>query len=444
MRNSWSLNRRTFLRGTGISLAIPFLNAMAGSNEAKTIAKLPRRAAFLFFPNGVSLPSENDPQFEDWHWYPKGKGRNYTFRKNLESLNPYKQDISVIHGLSHTWCREGGDPHINPSAFLTGKRVNKQAAYNAVSIDQVITKEMGRQTQLSSLVLSSVGGTGNMARAFTLSFDQKGKAIPALSNLRDIYKRMYLANTPEGKAVLNKKIHLINDILPDAKDMMRKVGKEDKQVIDEYLASMTDLEKKIANDKLWAAKVVAQDKPNINLDIQKTDVENYIQSIYELIYLAFKSDITRVATYQIASEGGTSPVVSMSKYIGMSKDLHGLSHSSTKGDSGFKDWGLWDQFLAKQFAVLIKKLKDTKEGGSSLLDRCLIFKGASTSKVHDNHNFPILLAGGKSLGHKAGQYVKYVEKDNNLCNLFVRMANAMDVPITNFGESTGVQMSELF
>lgn len=182
----------------------------------------------------------------------------------------------------------------------------------------------------------------------------------------------------------------------------------------------------------------------MDLVINFTDVENYIQTMYALIYLSFKSDFTRVATYQIASEGGTSPVVNLSKNIDLTKDLHGLSHASPKGNTGYEDWGKWDQFIAKQLAYFIKRLKETKEGDGCLLDRTLVFQGAATSKVHNNHNYPLILAGGKKMGHKVGQYVKYVEEENALSNLYVRIAQSMGANIDSFGDSTGIQMTEMF
>ncbi|MBT7922777.1 MAG: DUF1552 domain-containing protein, partial [Opitutae bacterium] len=175
-----------------------------------------------------------------------------------------------------------------------------------------------------------------------------------------------------------------------------------------------------------------------------TDVENYMRTMYDLMYIAFKSDVSRVATYQIASEGGTAPTNNLSKRIGLTQDLHQLSHSAAKGKEGFKDWGIWDQFVAKQLAYFINRLKETPEGDGSLLDRTLIFQGAATSRVHDNTNFPIIMAGGKQMGHKAGQFITYDEKQNALSNLFARIGNAMDVPMEKFGDSSGIPMSELF
>ena len=418
---------------------------MAVGKEAKALKELPKRAAFIFFPNGVSLPPERDPQHEDWFWFPKGGGKSFEFRKSQEALNPYREDLSVVSGLSHPLNRNSGDAHVNPTGYLTSKEMIKgKTALNSISIDQAIANYHAGKTQLESMPLSTVGGVGNLRRTYTLSFDKEGKGIPAWSNLKEIYERMYVASSPAARARLKGKTHLLNEIHEDAKDLQRNLGKEDQATLDEYLQAISELEKKIANDRLWAEREAATAPPEMELDIEFTDVERYIRTMYDLMYIAFKSDITRVASYQIASEGGTAPTNNLSKRIGLTKDLHQLSHSAAKGPEGFKDWGIWDQFVAKQLAYFIQRLKETPEGDGRLLDRCLIFQGAATSRVHDNTNFPIIMAGGKQMGHKTGQFITYDEEKNNLANLFVRIGNSMDVPMENFGDSTGVAMSELF
>ena len=313
---TWHLQRRTFLRGTGVSLALPFMNAMAAGSEEKALRSLPKRAAFIFFPNGVSLPPEKDPQHKDWYWFPKGAGRTYEFRTSQAALNPFREKISVISGLSHPQNRNSGDAHVNPTGFMTSKDIVKgKTSVNSISIDQVISDFHSGQTQLASMPLSTVGGVGNLSRTYTLSFDKNGKGIPAWSNLKEIYERMYVANSPAAKARLREKTHLLNEIYRDAKDLKRNLGQEDQATLDEYLASIAELEKKVANDKLWTDKGVQVEAPEMNLEIEFTDVENYIRTMYDLMYLAFKSDITRVATYQIASEGGTAPTNNLSKHI---------------------------------------------------------------------------------------------------------------------------------
>jgi len=322
--------------------------------------------------------------------------------------------------------------------------VKGKTTLNSISIDQAIANFHAGKTQLASMPLSTVGGVGNMRRNYTLSYDKDGKGIPAWSNLKEIYERMYVRSSPAALARLMEKAHLLNEVYADAKSLQRKLGVEDQATLDEYLQSITELEKKIENDRLWAEKGDAAAPPEIELDIEFTDVQNYVRTMYDLMYLAFKSDITRVATYQIASEGGSAPTNNLSKRIGITKDLHQLSHSAAKDEDGFRDWGLWDQFVAEQLAYFIGRLRDTPEGDGRLLDRTLIFQGAATSRVHDNTNYPLIMAGGKGMGHKTGQFLTYDEEKHNLANLFARIGNAMDVPMENFGDSTGIPMSELF
>ena len=140
--------------------------------------------------------------------------------------------------------------------------------------------------------------------------------------MKEIYERLYVASNPAALARLKGKTHLLNEIHEDAKDLSRDLGKEDQGTLDEYLQAVSELEKKIANDRLWAKKESATAPPEIKLDIEFTDVENYIRTMYDLMFIAFKSDISRVATYQIASEGGTAPTNNLSKRIGLTKDLH--------------------------------------------------------------------------------------------------------------------------
>ena len=164
---SWHLSRRTFLRGAGLSLGLPFMNAMAVGGEEKALKALPKRAAFMFFPNGVSLPPEKSPQHEDWFWFPKGEGKDYQFRTSQASLNPFRDDISVVSGLSHPLNRNSGDAHVNPTGFLTSKEIVKgKTSLNSISIDQAIGNFHAGQTQLASMPLSTVGGVGNMRRTY--------------------------------------------------------------------------------------------------------------------------------------------------------------------------------------------------------------------------------------------------------------------------------------
>lgn len=446
-QKSWHFDRRTFLRGSGgLALSLPFLNAM-GAEKATSQATRPKRVAFISFPNGVSLPSVKNQKTKQWHWFPEKLTKGYRFRESQKYLTPFKDDITVISGLSHPSYRKTSAVHAVAAGFLTGKNFDKMGSLtNAVSIDQVIANGLSGSTYMDSLALSSTGGVGALKRNFTLSYTANGSPIPAENDLQRIYEKLFMADSPKAKASLKSKESLVDAVLDDSKKVAKLLGQEDKKTYDEYLSSIRDVEKKIQSDQSWIGKLKNKpiDKTKLSLDVTPKDPEKYISTIYDLIFLAFQTDLTRVITYQIAAEdeAGARDVLNMASVVGAKKTLHRISH--TKSDAGHKQWGLWDQFLSKQLAYLINRLSKTREGESRLLDRCMIFQGSHTSKTHVCRNYPLILAGGKDMGLKQGEFVRYHENKNALSNLFVKMSHAMDVPIKSFADSTGVPMNEIF
>ncbi|MBL8793894.1 MAG: DUF1552 domain-containing protein, partial [Planctomycetia bacterium] len=183
---SWHLDRRSFLRGAGVALALPWLEAMS---PAKEPAEKPKRFCALFFGNGVALPEKNKPHFQDWHWFPHTDGADYQLTKSLEPLEPHKADFTIVGGMSHPTSRQLV-AHNTVDVWLTGAdiRVNLE---NSISIDQAIARRYAAQTRISSLVLSSQGGVGTKSRSTTISFDAQGRAIPAESNPRRIFERLF-------------------------------------------------------------------------------------------------------------------------------------------------------------------------------------------------------------------------------------------------------------
>ena len=173
-RPSWHLDRRTFLRGTGLALALPWLDAMA--SETPTANAKPKRFCAFFFGNGVSLTKPTDPT-SDWNWFPRTEGADYQFTKSLETLAGHKQDLTIFGQLSHATSRQLVG-HNTGDVWLTGADIRLNLN-NSISIDQLIAREYGLHTRIPSLVMSSNGGTGMKSRATTISFDQQGRAIPA-------------------------------------------------------------------------------------------------------------------------------------------------------------------------------------------------------------------------------------------------------------------------
>lgn len=447
MKKSWHLDRRTFLKGVGgLTLSLPFMEAMAVGNESNALNELPRRSMYVFFPNGASMPPKSHGNYKDWFYFPEAKENNsYSLRENHKYLAPVQDHVSFISGLSNPKNRKM-KPHVGPTGYLTTHGIDMKSK-NTISIDQAIADSLNYadKTPVKALACSTAGGTGNLGRTRTMSYNAQGNPIPAMAKLSDIYKKMYGIASPEALARIQNRQNLLDNMLADAKDLSRKLGNEDKQRLEEYLATIREAEKKVERDKHWAKiwRAKSSSAPKVELNIDFEDYERYIQTLYDLVYISFKADISRTATYQVCQENGSS-ADNISKYIGLPGTLHALSHASNKGKDGYKNWGMWDQFLTKQLAYFLQKLKSTKEGDGTLLDRTLVLHGAATGRLHKNHDYPIIVAGGKKIGHKGGKFVTYDENKIALADLFVQFGQSMGADMDSFGDSTGHSMPELF
>ena len=442
-KKSWHLNRRQVLRGAGgIALALPFLEAMSWAGEKAAEKALPGRIACMFFPNGVSLPPEKDPYHNDWYWFPKGEGKNYKLNKTTEAFEPLRNEITFLHGLSHPSGRHMAGHGVS-DVFLTAGPVDANSYSNTISLDQVAAEKIGQDTRLESLILSTGGGVGTSGRTHTLSFTKKGQPIPAEDNIRRCFNLMFgndAASLKEAKKALLLKKSMLDKVLEDSKNLQRKLGSADRQKLDEYLSSMRDYEKRIERMEAWLHRPKPDVDPNsLPLNSNRENVKDYIRAFYDLMFLAFQTDTTRVATHMIGIEGGGSKSDAFPRALDL-KDHHALSHR--KG-CDFKDWALWDQFMNQNFAYFLNRLKEAKEGDASVLDRTVIMYGCGTSTTHLAKNYPLILAGGSKLGIKHGYFRKFDENKRRLSDMFVSMLNALGVPTEQFSDSTA-NLDEIF
>ncbi|QDU92286.1 hypothetical protein Pla8534_00310 [Lignipirellula cremea] len=445
MKKSWKLNRRTFLRGTGVTLGLPLLDCMSkGWASAAEEKKLPRRLACMFFPNGVSLPREDDPHYEDWHWFPHGEGRDFRFTKILESLEPLRKQLSILGGLSHPGARTKPG-HTVSDVFLTGAKIGASEFSNSISIDQMFAQHVGRHTRLHSLQLSTTGGVGVTGRPHTLSYTKDGQAIHAEDNLRRAFTQMFGSSAESDAAVretVSRRKSMLDLVLDSSRSLNSRLGKQDQAKLEEYLSSVRETERRVERTEQWLdipkAKV---DPASLMLDANRERPLDYIRAMYDLMLLAFQTDTTRVATYMIGTEGGNNITDFFPNALGLDTH-HRLSHNRANSTDGFKLWGMWDQFLTQQFAYFLQKLKDTPEGEGNLLDRTLVFYGCSTSNTHNARNYPLILAGGGDFGLKHGHYRKFDENKCRLSDLFVTMLNTLGVETRRFADSTS-EISEV-
>lgn len=455
--NISSIDRRKFLRGAGVALALPWfesLGSLAGAAESTAARK---RLACFYLPDGVPMPPAADPAHADWNWFPLGSGKDFKFTKCLKPLQSLRDNTTVIGGMSHPAARNVHG-HSNADQFLTGAATGPSGVYkNSISLDQLFAEHVGDQTRFSSLVLSTDGGTGTPRGTHTMSFNRNGRAIPAEHKPKRIFDMLFVKNDADASRRLALSMSALDDLMSDARSLRRTLSSHDQETLDQYLQSVRDTEVKVEKAKRWMNIPLPQvDVDHLKLDITPEDPRLYLQTMYELIYLAFKTDSTRIATYQLGRENGVGVSDYLARAVGFNL-THQLTHN-TKQPGGWENFGTYIRFLNEEFGRFANKLKATPEpgGDGNMLDNTLLFFGSASSSFHLSRNYPLLLTGGKNMGFKHGQYLQYGEApdkrlpDNDkafrsemdyqelpLANLYVTMLQKLGVETDTFADSTG-------
>src|SRR4051812_43714597 len=402
-RSSWHLDRRTFLRGAGLSLALPWLEAMAKADPA---AERPKRFCAFFFGNGVAIPKQDSSDSkEGWTWFPDTGGSDYALTKPLEPLAAYRSDMSILGGLSHPTSRLLVG-HNTVDVWLTGAdiRVDLQ---NSISIDQLIARHAGAHTRIPSLVLSSHGGVGTKSRSTTISFDAQGRSVPAESTPRRIFERLFEPPADGDRAARERALasgrRRVDFLLEDSRSLRNNLGRPDQQRLDEFLQSLNEVETRLDRAQRWLGEALPQiDRSAINLDVSPRGPTDYIRTMLNLIVLAFQTDSTRVAAYQMCAEDGVGICDRFPSILGIGRSgHHSLSH-----DSNTRNWAEYDRYLAEQFAYFLDRLASLREGAERLLDNTMALFGSRPSTTHNPRNYPTILAGGKSMGLSHGRFIK--------------------------------------
>jgi hypothetical protein len=435
--NFRGIDRRTALKGAGVTLALPWLEAMSHGAPRKPSARPARRLCSVMFPYGIAVPKDDHPE-RDWGWFPRGEGRDYQLTNVLKPLESLMEDVSIFGGLSHPDCR-AMNGHDTGDTFLTGSRLTDGVYQNTVSLDQVAAEHLGHLTRHPSLTLSTDGGVGPRTRSTTLSYSTKGQPIPALADPKQIFNRLFGQDdaSRSDRARLEGTGSILDLVLDQSKDLRRSLGSADRLKLDEYETSVRDVELRVARSRAWLEVPLPEvDAGSVALDADPEGAKDYIAAIYDLMFLAFQTDLTRIATYQIGSYGPTV-ARTFPAAIGLEPNWHSLAHKANKKGQATV-LGKFDQFLAQNLARFVQRLKDTPDGdsGHSFLDTTLVLYGSTNSRTHVNRNYPLLLAGGGGLGLKRNQYLRFSE-NVPMSNLFVTMLQALGVETDRFGDSTG-------
>ncbi len=416
------MERRSFLRGAGVALALPMLECMSPA-FART-AQPPRRMLIIANNLGV-LPK---------HFFPQGTGgRDYTLSPYLQELAAHRNEFTVFSGLSHPGVSGG---HSADNCLLTAARgAFKSGFRNSISFDQYVAEQLGQVTRFPTLNLGVNIDKGNRS----LSWTRDGVLLPAEDSAPKLYERMFVQGDKEAVA---RQIHrlegrgsILDTLLDETKRFQRDLGADDKVRMEQYVTSVREVEERLQTAKAWEAKPkpTTTQAPPADISDKKLFFEKF-ELMLSMAELAFESDSTRIVT--LMADAFVTPAVKFDDQHSATESYHGLSHHGQAEDKVRQ----LEEIDRKQMQMLgrtFSRLAAKKEQGERLLDRTMVLYGSNMgdANIHDNTNLPILLAGG---GFQHGQHLVF-RRDNNapLCNVFVSMMQRMGIEAESFASSSG-------
>jgi hypothetical protein len=442
----WLINRRHALRGIGAAVALPMLECMRPMQAAENTPQTIKRSVFVYIPNGVNTLT----------WQIQQAGIGYELTAPMASLERHRENITPISGLHHPDVL--GKHHLCEKVWLTGAKVPRDGGpfRNSVSADQLIAEVQGVHTRFPSLEIAITGGS--------LAWSREGIQLPAERSPAELFKRLYgveAGGAEEKQRNLDRRRSALDLVLDDAKKLRTKIGSRDKSRLDDYLAAVRQVEVRTLRAANWLnvpkpevdEKLAAQ----LNRNISTRQAGDYYRTIYDLIVLALRTDMTRVVTCMTGSEAVGLAIPE----IGIAQTRHELSHHNGDPEQ-LRRLTQTDTFLVEQFSYFLDQLVSYTDEGESLLDTTQVLWGSGMSYGHSHGtaNLPLILAGGKSIGIKHGQHVDFnlpkieqyntsnasghyaicgrpVDSSARFSNLLVTMLQRADVKTDSFYDSLG-------
>ncbi len=440
------LSRRALLRGMGAAIALPLLDSMAPAFAATEGSKAPLRMAFVYVPNGIVMKD----------WTPAQDGAAFDLPRLLKPLEPHRDRMLVLSGLTHKNGFELGDgpgDHARAAAtFLTGVHPKKTAGadiVSGISVDQVAAQRIGGGTKFASLELGCEDGrlAGNCDSGYScaytnsISWRTPSTPLPPEVNPRLVFERLF-GDAGESPAVRAKRRMYNRSILDfvreDTERLTGKLGPTDRRKMDEYLSAVREIERRIENAERDNREFVpSMEKP----DGVPAEFAEHVRLMFDLLAVAFQSGLTRVSTLMIGREGSTRTY----REIGVPDPHHPLTHH--RNNPGWiEKIALINRFHMEQFAYFIQKLKSIPDGDGTLLDHTMAVYGSGLSdgNKHDHKDLPVVLMGGGNGSLKSGRHVKYAS-GTPMTNLHLGLLDRMGVQTESLGDSEGelVHLSDL-
>ncbi len=431
------LPRRTFLKGVGVSMALPLLDSMIPARTllAQTAARPLPRLGFVYIPHGAIMDK----------WTPATEGGGFEFTPILKPLEAYRDRLNVVTGLGHRAADTTAVHSLSPTTWLSGVRPKATQgvdAYAGVTADQIAAQQIGQDTVLPSMELATEdhsGLIGSCDRDYgciymnTLSWRTPTTPMPMEINPRKVFERMFgqggsaterLARIQEDKSILDA-------ITKDAASLQVQLGASDREVMTQYLENVREIERRIQRAEQ------SQGDEDLQLPSRPAgvpfDYEEHIKLMYDLMVLAYQADVTRVITFMVSRE------VSNRTYpqVGVTDGHHAISHHQNRAEKMEKNVRI-QTYNISQFAYFLERLQKTPDGDGSLLDHAVLLYGSnmSNSNAHDHYPLPNLVVGGAAGRMKGGRHLKYADR-TPMTNLLVSMLDKVGVSQETLGDSSG-------
>ena len=415
-----SLSRRTFLRGAGVAIALPALDAMvAVAARADGKAAPPRRLVAIQTNQGIM------PHL----FFPEKSGKGYSPSPYLETLKPVATDLTVFSGLSHPGV-DGG--HANEVCFLTGAPHPAGAGFrNSVSLDQFAAEKVGNETRFPSLVM-----TASNAGERSMSFTRAGVPIPPESSPARLYRKLFVQGTAREVEARIQDLHagrsLLDSVSERSKRLEKSIGSADRRRLDQYFASIRELEQQLVQAESWERKP----KPKVGAPEPKEVKDpalliSRLRSTYDVIKLALETDSTRVISLFI------QPLGVLSEIAGVEHETHSLTHHGNRPEM-ITELRKIEEAQFQALRDFLTGLKGVQDGDGTMLDRTCVLYGTCMGNAngHSNTNWPMLLAGG---GFRHGQHLAFdTTRNKPLANLFVSLLQRLGIESSEFSSGRGL------
>ncbi len=435
IHNTARINRRHLLKGAGVAMALPLLDGMVPVRAADEKALRPRRSIFISLPDGVHVRA----------WQIAEVGPKYQLSRSLTPLEKHRSRITPISGLYHT---DGGHAGV---AFLTGGRTGSRYG---ISIDQVMAQAIDGQTRFSSL---EIGGDGHSCNA-------DGIQLPTEGSPSQIFQRFFTepaGGVAKQRRTLERRASVLDAVLDDARSFGNQLGQQDRGRLQDYLNSVREVEIRVERANRWLDKPRPQIEPKVAEKLNRSPspkggLGEYMSLMYDIIVLAFQTDVTRVVSFSTGQEHSGS----FSPEIGITTGRHSLSHQQNE------ELVRSDIYNVELFSAFLDRLVEVRDAGGPLIDTTMALFGShmSNGSSHVSANLPFVLAGGTALGLRHGSHIDFnavgkpdftyelgkegSERLGTICrvpvnpraphsNLLLTMAQKMGVKIDRFHNSTG-------